>query len=125
MFQSTNNPSWIHVLFIMSFLAMVLIQKDTSVMIPSHGNSVTMDVTFLETEYFFNEPSSSVLQGENRHEQQIWDWVHLDHTQTELVITEQINHTDLHTQATSNNPFSNIQHDQNQNRRTISTLQLR
>jgi len=34
---------------------------------------VTMDVTFLETEYFFNEPSLSVLQGENRHEQQIWD----------------------------------------------------
>jgi len=33
---------------------------------------VTIDVTFLETEYFFNEPSMSVLQGENRHEQQIW-----------------------------------------------------
>jgi hypothetical protein len=32
------------------------------------------------------------------------------------VITEQINHADLHTQATSNNPLFNIQHDQNQNR---------
>jgi len=30
---------------------------------------VTMDVTFLETKYFFNEPSLSVLQGENKHEQ--------------------------------------------------------
>ena len=74
---------------------------------------VTMDVTFLETKYFFNEPSLSVLQWENRHEQQICDWVHRDHTQTELMITEQINHADLHTQATSNNPLSNIQHDQN------------
>jgi len=35
----------------------------------------------------------------------------------ELVITEQINHADLHTQATSNNPLSIIQHDQNQNRK--------
>jgi len=77
---------------------------------------VTMDVTFLETKYFFNEPSLSVLQWENRHEQQICDWVHRDHTQTELMITEQINHADLHTQATSNNPLSNIKHDQNQNR---------
>ena len=34
---------------------------------------VTMNVTFLETEYFFSEPSPSVLQRENRHEQQIWD----------------------------------------------------
>ena len=33
---------------------------------------VAIDLTFLETEYFFNEPSMSVLQGENRHEQQIW-----------------------------------------------------
>jgi len=72
---------------------------------------INMDVTFLETEYFFNEPSSSVFHGENRHEQQIWDWVHPDHTQTEPEISEQINHADLHTQATSNNPFSNIQHD--------------
>jgi len=59
---------------------MVLIQKDISVIIPSHGNSVTMDVTFLETKYFFNESSPSVLQGENRHEKQIWDWVPPDHT---------------------------------------------
>ena len=72
-----------------------------------------MDVTFLETKYFFNEQSSSVFHGENRHEQQIWDWVHPDHTQTKPEISEQINHVDLHTQATSNNPFSNIQHDQN------------
>ena len=53
---------------------------------------VTMDVTFLETEYFFNEPSPSVLQGENATEQQILDWFHMDHTkrhtQTELVIIE-------------------------------------
>jgi hypothetical protein len=33
------------------------------------------------------------------------------------VITEQINHADLYTQATSNNPLFNIQHDQNQNRK--------
>ena len=92
---------------------MVLIQKDISVIIPSHGNSVTMDVTFLETKYFFNEPSSFVFHGENRHEQQIWDWVHPNHTQTEPEISEQMNHADLHTQATSNNPFSNIQHNQN------------
>jgi len=72
-----------------------------------------MDVTFLETEYFFNEPSSSILQRENRHEQQIWDWVYPDHTQTEPEIFEQINHADLHTQATLNNPLSNIKHDQN------------
>ena len=32
------------------------------------------------------------------------------------MITEHINHADLHTQATSNNPLFNIQHDQNQNR---------
>ena len=76
-----------------------------------------MDVTFLETEYFFNEPSPSVLQGENRHEQHIWDQVHPDHTETESEISELINHADLHTQATSNNPLSNIQHDQNQNRK--------
>jgi hypothetical protein len=44
---------------------------------------VTMDITFLEIEYFFNKPSSSIFQGENRHEQHIWDWVHPDHTQTE------------------------------------------
>jgi len=86
---------------------------------------VTRDVTSLETKYFFNEPSLSVLQGENKHEQQIYIWVHPDHTQTELMIAEQINHANLHTQATSNNPLSNIQHDHNQNVRAIPTLQLR
>ena len=74
-----------------------------------------MDVTFLETKYLFNEPSLYVFQGENRHEQQISDWVNPDHTQTEPKISKQINHADLHTQSTSNNPLSNIQHDQNQN----------
>jgi len=81
---------------------------------------VTIDETFLETEYFFNEPSFSIIQGENRNEQQIWDWVHTEgHTKKELETTEQTNHTNLITQVTSNNPLSNIQHDQDQNREDI------
>jgi hypothetical protein len=81
---------------------------------------VTIDETFLETEYFFNEPSSSILQEENRNEQHIWDWVYTEgHTKKELEITEQTNHTNLITQVTSNNPPSNIQHDQDQNREDI------
>jgi hypothetical protein len=53
-----------------------------------------------------------------KQNQKFLSWsVHPDHTETESEISELINHADLHTQATSNNPLSNIQHDQNQNRK--------
>ena len=41
-FQRTNNPSWINMLFAMSFLAMVLIWKNTGVIIPLHRNSMLL-----------------------------------------------------------------------------------
>ena len=46
-----------------------------------------------------------------KQNQKFLSWsVHPDHTETESEISELINHADLHTQATSNNPLSNIQH---------------
>ncbi|KAI5350200.1 hypothetical protein L3X38_003091 [Prunus dulcis] len=79
---------------------------------PTQRTYVTLDVTFLESELFFHDPSSnSTLQGEIRSEEQ--NWSNLENKEI-LLCTEMIDHSESRARdySLSNSDQSPIHSDQ-------------